>query len=67
MPSIADQKMDLRHIIHSKVETYLIEHPERTKDIAMGAIRRLSGRMTLNELRRWHTTLFLPELIGKKE
>jgi len=64
--SITQQKSDLRAIIHRKVEQYLTAHPDAAHDVAMGATHRLSARMTLKELRDWHTALFvrMPEEEG---
>ena len=56
--SVTQQKSDLRQIIHRKVEQHLNEHPETAIVTAMGAIRRLSAKMTLAELEQWHTALF---------
>ena len=63
--SVTQQKSDLRRIIHRKVEQHLTEHPEAAHATAMGAIRRLSGGMTLAELEAWHTALFV-EMPGQE-
>lgn len=57
--SITRRKSDLREIIHRKLERHIAEHPEEAAPIAIGAICRLSGKMTLRELQEWHTALFL--------
>ena len=57
--SITQQKQDLREIIHRKIEKRLTEHPEEAHYVAMGAVSRLSARMTLKELENWHTALFI--------
>jgi len=62
MSSITQRKSDLRHIIHKAVERHLTEHPEEAYDAAMGAIRHLSGKMTLKELKQWHQVLYIKEL-----
>lgn len=62
--SITQRKSNLRGIIHKKVAAYLAEHPEEAAGVAMGAIRRLSSKMTLAELEQWHTVLFLSETIA---
>ena len=56
--SVTQQKADLRQIIHQHIGQYLNEHPDHAHDVAMGAIQRLSGKMTLAELEQWHTALF---------
>jgi hypothetical protein len=56
--SVTQQKADLREIIHREVERRIAENPERAPEIAMGAVRRLSGKMTLKELEQWHFSLF---------
>jgi len=66
MSSIAEQKSDLREIIHSKVKQYLNEHPDEVFDAAMGAIRRLSATMTLKELEQWHRAIFAKEMIASQ-
>lgn len=57
--SITQQEYDLREVIHRKIEKRLQEHPEEAFDMAMSTARRLSRKMTLKELRQWHTTLYL--------
>ena len=59
MTSITQQKSDLRAIIHRRIETYLDENPDAAHRTAMGAIRRLSAKMTLSELEQWHQSLFM--------
>ena len=66
MTSVTQQKSDLRSIIHKRIEEYLNEHPEEVKDVAMGAIRRLSGRMTLQELKMWHQGLYVSSWVSEK-
>ena len=65
--SVTEQKSDLRAIIHERIEEHISEHPEQATDIAMGAVRRLSGKMTLRELQDWHFALFAKELILEAE
>jgi len=67
MTSVTTQKTDLRLIIHRKVERSLIEHPESAHDVAMGAVRRLSAKMTLRELKQWHQALFAREMMEEQE
>jgi len=62
--SIAQQKSDLREIIYREVQRRIEEEPELAPIVAMGAIHRLSGKMTLNELQRWHLALFSDEIIA---
>ena len=57
--SVTQQKSDLREIIHRKVAQYLIEHPEEAQSVALAAVSRLSAKMTLKELKDWHTALFV--------
>jgi hypothetical protein len=57
--SVTQQKSDLREIIHSKIEKRLTEHPEEAQTVALAAVSRLCDRMTLEELRNWHTALFV--------
>lgn len=66
MSSVTQQKSDLRQIIHNKVEKYLDENPGSARDTAMGAIRRLSSKMTLKELKQWHRALFIRDLIPEE-
>ena len=54
MPSIADQKANLRELICKRVEKYIAGNPDKTNLVAMGGIQRLASRMTLNELKDWH-------------
>jgi hypothetical protein len=56
--SVTQQKADLREIIHREVERRIAENPEQAPEIAMGAVRWSSGKMTLRELREWHFDLF---------
>jgi len=62
--SITQQKFDLREIIYRKVQQRIKEEPELAPIVAMGAIHRLSGKMTLNELQSWHLALFSDEIIA---
>jgi len=65
--SITQQKSDLRAIIHRRIETYLDEHPDDAREVAMGVVRHLSGKMTLKELQAWHTALYAEDLTKKAE
>ena len=51
---------------HERIEQYLDEHPGEAKHLAIGAVIRLSGKMTLKELRQWHQALCLAEDLKKK-
>ena len=66
--SITQQKSDLRAIIHNTIEQHLKERPDEAHDIAMGAVRRLSKTMTLNDLRAWHRALYAvaPSALGRR-
>jgi hypothetical protein len=64
MASIADQKDNLRDIIHNKLARVLEEHPEQAARIAIEATTRLSGRMTLKELQQWNHELSMLEMWG---
>ena len=55
--STTQKKTDLRLEIHQRIALYLTDHPDAACATAMDAIRQLSGRMTLSELREWRDTL----------
>ena len=57
MPAITERKADLKAIIIKTIEKYLDEHPEATRRVAIGACRKLAGRMTLKELQNWNMVL----------
>lgn len=63
MASIAEQKQDLREIIHRRVFQSMKDKPETIHDVAIGAIRRLTKRMTLAELRAWNFALSVPGIM----
>lgn len=63
--SITQQKSDLRAIIHRMMERYIDENPEQTRAIALAAVNRLSGKMTLKELREWHTALSIEAMVDE--
>lgn len=65
--SITQQKSDLREIIHRRIADYIGINPEEASNIAMGAIRRLSAKMTLKELQKWNTALSIRQHLGEAE
>lgn len=67
MASIAEQKSNLRQCIHNLIDRRLNDDMENGDGVvcfntAVGAIRRLSAKMTLKELEAWHSTLVLAEM-----
>lgn len=67
MPSISEQKANLRELIHKRVERYLAENPDRASEVAMGAIRRLTKKLTLGELSDWHLKVSLIAIADQEE
>lgn len=57
MTSITEQKANLRELIHKHIARYIYDNPDQAVPIAIGAIARLTGKMTLRELSDWHLSL----------
>ena len=58
MTAITTRKSDLKHLILEAIEKHIEVHPEEAKAITLGACTRLANRMTLAELKHWHSILW---------
>ncbi len=54
MSSVTQQKSELRDKIHDIISRELDTDPSMAMVIAIGAIAKLSAKMTLKELKAWH-------------
>ncbi len=54
MTSIAHQKSEMRDKIHDIISRELDTDPSLAAIVAIGAIAKVSAKMTLKELKAWH-------------
>lgn len=63
MVAITNQKYNLRGPICDAVSTqYRAMSDDDKEALLLGLVRSLSSRMTLRELKRWHSALYPPQL-----
>lgn len=67
MASISEQKLNLRELLHKHVTEYLAQNPDQAAEVALGMFQRLTGKMTLRELRDWYTKVSLKNLAREQE